>query len=68
MTNQIDDTICPLCQTSNSCEVNSPTSCWCAVANIPPALLEQVSKSHSGKACICQTCIDQFNQKIKEVT
>jgi len=69
MTNTIDDTICPLCQSSNHCGVNDDAPCWCNEVKIPPKLIAQVPEQLQKKSCICQKCAEKFQKlKIKEVT
>lgn len=62
MPTKIDDQYCPLCQQSNHCGINKTTPCWCTTTNISRELLSKVPEQLSGKACVCQQCIEKFNQ------
>lgn len=64
MDSSIDQAQCPLCQKNNHCGVNGAEPCWCVSSDIKPDLLAQVPKNFSGKACVCQKCIDKFNTVI----
>ena len=63
MTNKIDDSICPLCQQSNRCDVQSQQGCWCMVTKVPAELLAQIPEYLRGNTCICNTCIEQYQQQ-----
>ena len=56
----VDETLCPLCQQKNNCQVDSASSCWCMQADIPEQLKDKVPESLKGKACICQKCQRAF--------
>ncbi len=63
MTDKIEDSICPLCQQSNRCDVQTSTACWCMTANVPAGLLAQIPETQRKKSCICQACIQDYYQK-----
>ncbi len=63
---------CPLCQQFNHCgNLNNPhksnelasseLDCWCLQQTIPLELLDSLAPELRGKACICQSCVNQFN-------
>ncbi len=59
-------TRCPLCGDANRCAVaqgQTPRTCWCMSAQVPPALLEQLPREAVGRSCICATCIAAWNQR-----
>lgn len=60
-TDQIDDTICPICQSKNLCQADQPETCWCYSIKVPQALTDKVPSQLQRKSCICQACIEQFN-------
>jgi hypothetical protein len=61
MPNQINDTICPLCQANNNCGINSNEPCWCTEQKVPKELIAQVQNELINKCCICKVCIQKFN-------
>ncbi|TYK66555.1 cysteine-rich CWC family protein [Colwellia echini] len=67
-TNKIDDSICPLCQQSNRCDVNASAGCWCMNTNVPQALLATIPTDLQGKSCVCNNCIQAYfkNKNIKQ--
>jgi hypothetical protein len=67
MNDKIDDSICPLCKSENSCAVNSLSACWCMVAEVPAALLAQLPDKQRNKSCICQACIEAHHVKAATV-
>jgi len=64
MADKIDDSICPLCKKINRCDVKSDIACWCMNTKVPPALLAQVPVELKAKACICNACIERFQQQL----
>lgn len=60
--------ICPLCQQSNRCGINSSEPCWCFSSKIPEDLIKQVPTEYKNKSCICKCCVDKFNQLSDEIT
>jgi hypothetical protein len=67
MPNKINDNICPLCEKTNRCGVKSPEGCWCMTTQVPAALLEKVSAQLKGKTCICNDCIERYQQQQAEL-
>jgi len=63
MITQVDDSICPLCQQSNRCDVQSPQGCWCMASKVPAALLAQLPAQFKATTCICNRCIEQYHQQ-----
>ncbi|MBB3113671.1 hypothetical protein FHS18_005784 [Paenibacillus phyllosphaerae] len=55
---------CPLCGKDSNCGYNqadpASTRCWCFHASFPPEIFEQIPAELRKKACICQTCLEQF--------
>ena len=56
-----NETICPLCHTSNKCMAHSKIPCWCNNVKIPQELLDLVPQEQKGKSCICLSCIYAFD-------
>ena len=63
MVKLVNDSICPLCQQSNRCDVKSSNGCWCMNTEVPAALLAQVPVDLKSKACICNSCIERYHQQ-----
>lgn len=65
MINQHNESICPLCQKSNGCEVQTDRVCWCMnlAVNVPQVLLDKIPSQLKGKCCICNTCIADYLQQ-----
>lgn len=63
MTDNIDDSICPLCEQSNRCDVKASQGCWCMNTAVPEALLAQVPEQLKGKSCVCNACIAAYFQQ-----
>ena len=61
MHTKIDETICPLCRKENGCMAHSDSRCWCVGLTVPQALLGLVPEAQQGQACICRSCIEEFN-------
>jgi hypothetical protein len=61
MSNIINENICPFCKSSNNCMAHSDNPCWCIEANVPNGLIDLLPSEYKGKACICSTCISDFN-------
>ena len=64
MTDTIDDSICPLCQQSNRCDVKASTGCWCMTTTVPAELLAKIPETLKNKSCICQGCIEDYHQTL----
>lgn len=60
---QVDEKHCPLCGGDNQCKVNEDTICWCVTAKFPQGILDQLPEESKGKQCICQNCINTYNDK-----
>lgn len=63
MTDKTDDSICPLCEQSNRCDVKASQGCWCMNTKVPAALLAQVPEKFKGKTCVCNACIARYHQQ-----
>jgi hypothetical protein len=62
MKDNIDPSICPLCQQYNRCDVVSALGCWCMKTTIPQELIARVPVVVKNKSCICNACIEAFHQ------
>lgn len=60
MTN-VESRICPICGKDNKCIHNK--DCWCMETKVPKELIEKIPSDRRGKACICEACVDEFEQK-----
>jgi hypothetical protein len=56
-----DDSICPLCEQSNRCDVKASSSCWCMNTQVPEALLEKIPAYLKGVSCVCNACIGRYH-------
>ncbi|MCK5091281.1 MAG: cysteine-rich CWC family protein [Gammaproteobacteria bacterium] len=70
MTVEIDENLCPLCGQDNNClnvkcGGDSENNCWCNDKrfSFPPELTNQVPEHAKHKACICQSCAEDFHSK-----
>ncbi|MDR7090250.1 MULTISPECIES: cysteine-rich CWC family protein [Cellvibrio] len=58
---------CPLCSQPNHCAPAATgsfvSSCWCKAQTFPPELLAQLAPDQRNKSCICQQCVDRFNNQ-----
>jgi hypothetical protein len=64
--NPIDKAICPLCGGPNHCAVAADpnaTECWCEDVKFPAELLDRVPESIGQKACICQKCLQNYQEE-----
>jgi hypothetical protein len=59
-----DPARCPLCGGPNGCGALQPAPadgtrqpCWCAQADIPPALLARIPPQARRRACVCAACV-----------
>lgn len=50
---------CPICGEDNGCK--NSKECWCHSVIIPKALIEMVPEEKKGKACICKSCVENYN-------
>ncbi len=60
----LDAGCCPLCGEANRCprvDDVGCNSCWCQVVNIPQGLLERIPAALRMRACVCQRCVDLYN-------
>ncbi|MCJ8303136.1 cysteine-rich CWC family protein [Shewanella sp.] len=63
----IGQSLCPLCQRSNSCAVESGgtiENCWCNRVDFPPKEVLQGAMP-SSNSCICESCIEKLNQEVE---
>ncbi|NQY26973.1 MAG: cysteine-rich CWC family protein [Piscirickettsiaceae bacterium] len=58
----LDESICPFCQSQNSCTANTVTSCWCNNAKVPQGLHDLLPLELQDRVCICSDCITHFNE------
>ncbi len=64
----LNTAICPLCSQPNQCAVAADpnaTECWCESVIFPEALLAQVPDKAVRKTCICQKCLEEFQESTK---
>ncbi|WP_082606379.1 MULTISPECIES: cysteine-rich CWC family protein [Colwellia] len=57
MTSKNDDSICPLCQQNNRCDVNANSGCWCMNSQVAEALLAKIPTHLRNISCVCNACI-----------
>jgi prepilin-type N-terminal cleavage/methylation domain-containing protein len=59
-----DPALCPLCGAPNDCQLCATAAykgpCWCVSAEFPAALLARVPEEFRNRACICRTCVANF--------
>lgn len=53
--------ICPICGKDNDCMKDK--NCWCIKKEIPKELIQKVPIEKKGKACICRSCVEEFELK-----
>jgi hypothetical protein len=64
--NDIDKSLCPLCQKNNNCALESKESkgaektCWCMQTTVSDEVLAKVPADKKAKACICQSCLKVY--------
>lgn len=63
MTDKNDDSICPLCQQSNRCDVKAGSGCWCMNTPVPEALLAKIPAHLKGASCVCNVCIASYQRQ-----
>ncbi|MCW8932417.1 MAG: cysteine-rich CWC family protein [Gammaproteobacteria bacterium] len=66
MLKNLDDTLCPFCQSKNQCMAHVEKNCWCDTANVPKELLAIVPEETQNKVCICLSCIQLFKESPKD--
>ena len=63
-TNFFNPSACPLCSAANDCQLCSPAvrkgPCWCVQVEMPDALLARVPENFRNRACICRSCVENF--------
>lgn len=64
--NTINTNVCPLCQQQNLCAVEADNGCWCMKKNVPTELIKKVPNAQQGKTCICQSCINKYNNTTQD--
>lgn len=57
----VETRVCPICGGDNNCMHNK--DCWCMEKKVPEELIEKIPLEKRGKSCICESCIDAFNQE-----
>ncbi|MBL1320778.1 MAG: cysteine-rich CWC family protein [Methylophaga sp.] len=62
MKKSLDESVCPFCQSQNSCTANTTTSCWCNNVKVPQLLRDLLPQELQDKVCICNDCITHFNE------
>lgn len=57
---------CPLCQGDNACGLvqATPDPCWCVARKFPRAIFDEVPNQSRGRACICESCLDQYSHRL----
>ncbi len=55
--------VCPFCQGEASCGLTQSASCWCFSESIPEQMLALLPVEAQGVACICQACIQAYQQR-----
>ncbi|WP_420839724.1 cysteine-rich CWC family protein [Colwellia maritima] len=63
MQNSVNAILCPFCKGINNCMVNSNNACRCSTAKIPNELTAIVPAALRRTSCICENCINLFNNK-----
>jgi len=63
MTYTNEDSICPLCEESNRCDVKASSGCWCMKTAVPKELLEKIPVHLRGVSCVCNACIERYHQQ-----
>ena len=61
---KVDGSICPLCQQSNCCDVQTQQACWCMQVEMPDEFLNKLPVSLKNTACICKACLADFHQQL----
>jgi len=65
--NDLDPSICPLCGEPNQCALAADptaTECWCELVDFPEELLAQIPDKAVRKTCVCQKCLDKYQESI----
>ncbi|HAY41833.1 MAG TPA: hypothetical protein DCX64_06100 [Gammaproteobacteria bacterium] len=61
----VDEYICPFCGRKNDCMAKSDEPCWCINAVVPDSLIILLPAKQKMKACICVSCIEEYNDNPK---
>jgi len=65
--NNLDTSTCPLCGEPNQCALAADpnaTECWCETVDFPEELLAQIPDKAVRKTCVCQTCLNKYQESI----
>jgi len=65
--NDLDTSTCPLCGGPNQCASAADpnaTECWCESVDFPDGLLAQIPDGEVRKTCVCQTCLNKYQESI----
>lgn len=65
---KVKQNICPICGRPNNCAFEKGLAhggCWCEKVEVPKELRERVSEELRGKACICEACVNEYNESNK---
>jgi hypothetical protein len=63
-----DPSKCPLCGKPNRCAVAADpnaTECWCEFVEFPQDLLAQIPEEAVRKTCVCQKCLEKYQDSFK---
>jgi len=69
-TNDLDNSICPLCGGPNQCALavdRNADECWCDKVEFPKELLAQIPDGAVRKTCVCQTCLINFQETLNSI-
>ncbi|GLX66479.1 cysteine-rich CWC family protein [Paenibacillus glycanilyticus] len=61
---------CPICKGNNQCgnlQGLPAGECWCSKETFPKAVFERIPPELSGKACVCQACLERLKQGKSEL-
>jgi len=65
--NNHNTSTCPLCGEPNQCALAADpnaTECWCETADFREELLVQIPDEVVRKTCVCQTCLNKYQESI----
>lgn len=54
---------CPLCGQDNNCK-HGQGGCWCDTVKFPKDILDLIPNDKKGKACICKSCLEKYQNKL----
>jgi len=66
----VNTSICPLCGEHNHCAVAADPNakeCWCEFVEFPVKLLAQIPEDAVRKTCVCQKCLNNYQESIKRM-